>query len=474
MVILSCSLRKIMIIHNFFSWYGTSFAAFKLDNPIMKRKISIVVLFFSFLLQIPAQPEIRGILLYNLGKYNIGDTILISGYSYDKTYGTGKYLVGSDDIKMDLPDTCVKLTENYGFWTQVWLKNRMSDISKKSWQDERREILQEDFDLYISEMRENNLVYRDDYLENYLRNLMLAIHPECLVKPVEKEIEIIILKLANPEIYAFDHGVIVITTGKIAETESEEDLAWILSECTAHIVLEDNLVNLNKTVNFHDAAFVSANLFNIASNIAGIVFGIRGEYNFLNDAFLLARDLSSIIADFPVQPNVDNYSSQQSLRSGRIAQECMDYLVSENYSFHNCCEYGMIMSSVIRDCAWNEYFQENYLTSLELINKLTEPGLGDEEDWLLKARIYTNLYDDTESNQKALAYIETAQQLDHYHLAEVLLVKGIVLMRLERLEEAREVLNEFILASENTVVDEYQLEEAENLLSECNSLLENK
>ena len=93
---------------------------------------------------------------------------------------------------------------------------------------------------------------------------------------------------------------------------------------------------------------------------------------------------------------------------------------------------------------------------------------------LLKARIFTDLYDDIESNSKALKYIETAQQLDQYHLAEVLLVKGIVLMRLERIEEAREVLNEFILASEQTVVDQYQLEEAKNLLSECNNLLENK
>ena len=93
---------------------------------------------------------------------------------------------------------------------------------------------------------------------------------------------------------------------------------------------------------------------------------------------------------------------------------------------------------------------------------------------LLKARIFTDLYDDIESNSKALKYIETAQQLDQYHLAEVLLVKGIILMRMERIEEAREVLNEFILASEQTVVDQYQLEEAEDLLSECNNLLENK
>lgn len=440
----------------------------------MRRKISIIVLFFSFILKLPAQPDIKGIVLCDFGRYKTGDTILINGYSYDKNYCTGNYRTSSGNVRMDLPDSCVKLTEDYGFWTQVWLKNRLSAISNKSWQDERREILMEDYDLYISEMSKKNLVYRDDYLENYLQNLLLTIHPECLVKPAEREIEIIILKLADPEIYAFNHGVIVITTGKIAESASEEELALILSESVAHIVLEDDLVNLNKTLNLHDAAFISANLFSVASSITGIVFGIRGEYNFLSDAFLLARDISSIIADSPVQPHVDQYSSQQAYRSGRIAQECMNHLVSGNYAFHNCYEYGSIMSSIIRDCAWNEYFGENYLESLDLINKLTEPGLGDEEDWLLKARILTNLYDDTESNLQALEYIETAQQLDQYHLAEVLLVKGIVLMRLERLEEASEVLNEFIVASEKTPIDEYQLEEAKEMLSECDKLTGSK
>jgi hypothetical protein len=61
----------------------------------MKRKI---------ISQTPAQPDIRGIVLYDFGKYKTGDTILINGYSYNETHGTGKYLVSSDNVLMDLPD----------------------------------------------------------------------------------------------------------------------------------------------------------------------------------------------------------------------------------------------------------------------------------------------------------------------------------------------------------------------------------
>lgn len=375
----------------------------------MKRSIYIFLFLFLFIVKVTAQPDIRGIALYNFSKYRTGDTVLIAGYSYDKTNDTEKYLV-----------------------------------------------------------------YTDDYLQDYLRNLMMAIHPECLVKPVEREIEIVILNLPDPEIYAFNHGAIVITTGKIAETSSEEELALILSESIAHIVVEDDLANLNKALDVKDGAFISANLFSVASSIAGIVLNVHNEYSFITDALFLARDVSSIIADFPVQLGVNNYSAQQTERSGRIAQECLNRLVSENYVFRNCQEYGLMMSSIIRDCAWNEYFNGNYIESLELVNKLMYTGIGDEEDWLLKARIYIELYDDTESNLQALEFIETAQRLDQYHLAEVLLVKGIILMKLERSEEAKEVLNEFISASENAGIDENQLEEAKNLLAQCNNILENK
>jgi predicted RNA polymerase sigma factor len=79
-----------------------------------------------------------------------------------------------------------------------------------------------------------------------------------------------------------------------------------------------------------------------------------------------------------------------------------------------------------------------------------------------------------ESNLLALEYIEAAQQIDQYHLAEVLLVKGIILMRLERTEEAREVLNEFIEASEYAGIDESQIEEAKKMIADCDNFIMNR
>jgi tetratricopeptide (TPR) repeat protein len=151
-----------------------------------------------------------------------------------------------------------------------------------------------------------------------------------------------------------------------------------------------------------------------------------------------------------------------------------DNLASENHTFRSCGEYGLITSSVVRDCAWDEYFRGNYEISEELIDKLINLGISDEEDWLLKTKNLLALKNNYESNLLALEYIEAAQQIDQYHLAEVLLVKGIILMRLERTEEAREVLNEFIEASEYAGIDESQIEEAKKMIADCDNFIMNR
>lgn len=53
-------------------------------------------------------------------------------------------------------------------------------------------------------------------------------------------------------------------------------------------------------------------------------------------------------------------------------------------------------------------------------------------------------------------------------------VKGIILMRLERTEEAREILNEFIEASEYAGIDVSRIEEAKELIADCEHFPENK
>jgi hypothetical protein len=214
----------------------------------MKRNIILFILQFIFIVEAAGQPDIRGIALCDFSSYMTGDTVSIRGYSYDKINHTEKYLVKSHNLDVYVPASFIEVRDSeYSFWTRVWYMNRLSAITKNGWQNDSREPLIEDFRNYISAMEEDGLIYKDDYLLNYMQNLSMSIHPECLVKPDEKPVEIVVIRSIEPEIYAFDHGTIVISTGMIAGTNSEEELALLLAENTAHIVLEDNLASENHT-----------------------------------------------------------------------------------------------------------------------------------------------------------------------------------------------------------------------------------
>src|SRR4030042_4438408 len=149
----------------------------------MKINITIFLFQFLFIIEAAGQPNIRGVALCDFSLYKTGDTISIKGYSYDITSDTEKYLVKSDNVERVVPASYIRLLDNdFGFWTRIWYKNRLSAISKNGWQDDRREVLFEDFRNYISAMEEHDLIYKDDYLENYLQSLAMAIHPECFIK----------------------------------------------------------------------------------------------------------------------------------------------------------------------------------------------------------------------------------------------------------------------------------------------------
>lgn len=440
----------------------------------MKKALTITLLCLSFFSIIKSQPVIKGIAEWSFDSYQVGDTIRLDGYRYNSSNNTEVYILKSRSGENNIPVSWIKLLEDdIGFWTKIWFQNRALSISNNSWQLSNRNLLYADFNNYRSRMEEHDLFLRDDYLEEYLRNLIGILHPECLIRPQERSIEIMILKSPEPEIYSFNHGVIVITTGKIAELECEEDLAFLLTEYIAHIVLEDNLANLNRYEDRKAAAGIASVVFSLGSNIAMGIHNVRSDYKFTVNDMLSVWDLTFYLSDILIQPPIEIYTLQQIRRSQKISCKRFDLLSGENFSFHSPREYGMIMSSIIRDLAWEKYFQENYDASLKLIDRLIQTGITDEEDYLLKTKIYLAQSDNYESNLQALRFVETAEQMDQYHYVELQLQKGIILTRLERYEEAQEALLDYLSVAESSGEDPEQIDEAKKMLNRCNDSLSN-
>ena len=67
-------------------------------------------------------------------------------------------------------------------------------------------------------------IFRDEFLEDYLRQLVFIIHPESLIKDEPCRLNIMMIRTHTPECFVFDNGTIVITTGQIARTNTEKEL----------------------------------------------------------------------------------------------------------------------------------------------------------------------------------------------------------------------------------------------------------
>ncbi|KPK86842.1 MAG: hypothetical protein AMS27_04220 [Bacteroides sp. SM23_62_1] len=437
----------------------------------MKKSLTIILLCLSLTNYSKAQPILSGIALRNFAGYKTGDTVRLEGYSYDRSSNKNYYILQSQSGEVYIPVSWIQLPEdNIGFWTMVWFQNRAYAIYTKGWQSRSRDILYNDFNNYITRIQEHDLIFEDNYLQEYILYLVGIIHPECLIRPESRSLEIIILKASEPEIYSFNHGAIVITTGKLAELECEEDLAFLLAEHIAHIVLEDNLANYNKFESTRAAAGIASVLFSLGSNVAMGIHNIRSDYDFSADDMLSVWNLAFSLSDILIQPPQDIYTIQQVNRTQKIARRRMDMLMKKDFTFHTPTDFVIIMSPFMKDLAWEKYFQKDYNGSLKLIDRLIQYGIADEEDYLLKTKIYLAQFNSHETNLQALKLVETAEQMDQYKYVELQLQKGIILMRLERFEEAQEALLDYLSVAESYGEDPGRINEAKNLLSQIDEI----
>ncbi len=246
----------------------------------MKLLILTFTIIFISLQITSGQSDYRGIALKNINGHSAGDTIDIFGFKQNSS-GKSSYLIGNGFSEKYVSSTKLELLDNnLDYWQVVWLENQSSHINSSGWQTDLRTTLRDDFYEYASQMEINGLVFRDEYLEDYLRQLILIVHPQALIKEVPARLNILMITAIKPEVFTFDNGCIVITTGMLAKTRSEQELLAILSEQTSHVVLDHNLMNLTMEIrNESNAEFWSA-FATIASAVAMEFSNIRYGTNF--------------------------------------------------------------------------------------------------------------------------------------------------------------------------------------------------
>ncbi|MBL7113905.1 MAG: hypothetical protein ISS19_18345 [Bacteroidales bacterium] len=435
------------------------------------KKYTLLLLALLPLYILNSQPVYKGILLKNFNQYQPGDTLKVYGAQSDypdhpkflvKSH-YGYIYIGSESIKV--------MDEGMDYWEKLWFENRAAYIHNNGWKIKQRDLLMNDFRTYMTEMEKNELLIRDEFIADYFRQLVLMIHPGKLIRPDEKQIDIVILSSPESEIFAFNCGTIVITTSKIAEIENEEQLVKLLSRYVAHLVLEDNLDNLIDEMEAQEAADFFVVVATIASAIAMTSSNIkRGTSYRLGDA-LFVGDLTSTISHALISSIGADYTCQQVSRAKHNAAITVSNLQAQGVQFNEGKAYTIRITPVLKNLAWQSYYQNDYDRSREILDRIFEIGIEDEEDYLLLAKLYRATIGNEEGLQLALDAINKAEDLDDFNFVEVLFEKGMILMWMGEYLEAKIAFNEFLSVTEEVGGDPDEIKEAKRMVIRCGQLL---
>jgi hypothetical protein len=386
------------------------------------------------------QSGYKGIALQKIHDYRPGDTIDIYGFK-KKSTGNSAYLINDGIHEKYVSSHKIQLLDDQlDYWQVVWLENQSSHINSNGWQTNLRSTLRDDFYEYASQMEINGLVFRDEYLEDYLRQLIFILHPQALVKEVPSRLNILMITAIKPEIFTFDNGTIVITTGLLAKTRSEKELLTLLSQQTAHVVLDHNLMNLTMEIrNERSAEFWSA-FATIASAVAMEFSNVNYGTDFHVGDLVLTGLSAAAISDAIVQSAGAEFTYEQQERAENLSEGFVEELQQrKDFEFLPDKEYMINISSAISLTAWQEYHHNNYDQAMRYMDRVFDLGIASEEDYLLRAKLTRTLSNTYQSNAEALRLINTALVMHDFDFVEALAEKGLILIRLGEVEQAREV-----------------------------------
>ncbi|HSJ69757.1 MAG TPA: hypothetical protein VK921_18900 [Anditalea sp.] len=392
----------------------------------------ILALFITVLLISPfaeAQKFSMGKVVKPLPPFEIGDTIPVYGMKVSNSKKIQYFVAGSEGDRFITEDRIILLPNDYTFWDQIWFEYRGADFKKSGWEKENRQLLYGDALDYFQQAKNNNLIFEDDLLTDYLYQLVFRIFPESLIKDRVSNFSIVIIKSLEANSFAFDNGMIVLTTAHIAQTNSEKDLIEILANRVANVVLEHNLLNLRQQLRAERRAIMWGNLITVASSAAmihsNVKYGTTFDYYNALDLGLSAQFISGAILD-----NIGaKYTEEQNIDAFNVAHR---YLSSQFIGEElNPEEYLATISGTISYNAWQEYHLKNYEYSLSLVDKLYKQNLATEEDYLLLSHIFRKTSNTRESNLLALEFLKKAEKLSVSNMAQLDKEAGMIYLRLK-------------------------------------------
>ncbi len=358
--------------------------------------------------------------------------------------------------------------------------------------DLRGELDEEAID-YINLLDQNNLIYHDEYLEDYIQGLIFKIHPGGFNDKRPGNLNLLLINDSNPNAYSLPNGTIILTTGLLSIIDSEEELIGVLSHEIAHFVGDHHLNNILMAEKRAKRAEFWAGLATVAAGVADAYMAANNDYHVFGDLTYATAAISSNIAASMVERFGMQYSNMQEFQADEAAFDVMTFLNKKpeayvtaltkigNYYYRNGNydalkhshshpsmesrlsqleadasvfydnDYQKLISFVNTHNAGIEYQKKHFTECEKLVDKNIDAGIATEDDFILKALVTRVLYNNDKSNNLALDYLLKAESLKIEPNAYIDKQKGITYLRLGQSNNARSSFEEYL----NQLLDIY-------------------
>jgi Zn-dependent protease with chaperone function len=371
------------------------------------------------------------------------------------------------------------------FWQCQYVKTQsFATVLNKGLQYKLRKELEGESLEYLNYCKKNNFIFEDSYLESYIYSLIYKIYPDKLNDGRPGMLNVHITKDLTPNASIFPNGSLFISTGLLSIINSEEELLAVLAHEVAHFVLDHSIDNINAVVERQKRAEFWAGFATLAAASVEIYSAMNNKYYnpgalTINTAILAYGLAESVGQRFGLK-----YSRKQEIEADKCASELLkfikinptalssalskikkhciengNYLALSGEGTHpsiddrinaigqpiefNDVNYDRTISFVNTFNAELEFYNQHYTACKVLSERNVKSNVATEEDYIMLAMVNIFMYDNTEKNNEALKYLNTAKQIAVYPSIKLPKHEAIVLIRLKKYEEAKSCLSKY-------------------------------
>ncbi len=379
------------------------------------------------------------------------------------------------------------------FWQNQCIQREVyENLVKSGLQYDLRHDLEIESLNFLEKLQSNNLLFEDNFLENFLYSLVYKIYPGTINDGRPGIISVKIEKDTSPNAYILPNGTMIITTGLLSTINSEQELIGVISHEVSHFVLDHSIININKAEKRQKAAEFWAGLATSLAAAAEVYTATKNEYYVPG-----ALTYSTAVLSYTIASQVNDrlglkYSREQETEADICAIQIMKFINVDStalsaalYKIKNYCilkgdylaisgegthpniddrvirignpktfassSYDKIISFVNSQNAIYEFNSNHFKACQSLVDRNIAAGVATEDDYILKAMTNLCLYDNVEKNNEANELINKAKSLNVAPTINLFKQEGLVLVRLKKNQDAVKAFEQYA----NSIKQEY-------------------